>query len=854
MTTKIKASNIEQATLENIGGGPKISNVQIANSSYGIIDDTAVSLSGGFIVINGTGFASGCQVIVGNTAAISTTFANSSIVRAQVAAADAGTKPLYVVNVDGGTAIRVNGLTHSATPTWVTGSTLTEGVVDEAISIQLDASLATSYQLQAGSSLPAGLSLAANGLLTGTVTGIQNETTYSFTIEAIDAENQESPRSFSITITVGDPYFYLTTLLLNGDGTNGANNNTFVDSSTNNLAITRNGNPTQGTFSPFSAPDDRWSAYFDGSGDYLSVPGNAAFQFPGDLTLEAWIFWDGTESGGGREIYATGGSGSLDQWGIFSGLLYFAGIASSTSPPTNRWVHIAVTRSGSTIRHFIDGVQSGSGTNGSTIGSTTNTLFIGVRGADLQHPWAGYISNFRIVKGTAVYTSNFTPSTSPLTAITNTSLLTCQSNRFKDNSTNNFAITRNGDVKVTSFSPFKPTGLYSTATNGGSGYFDGSGDYLTSSGSQFTFGTGNFTIEMWVYPTALPSSDLGFFVDTRPSGTNNGFALWMVQTSGYLGLYDGPSGAGVDSTTPVPLNTWSHVALVRNGSSLTAYFNGINVASRTTSSNQTGTSLFIGTARDNPGVSRNHTGYISNLRIVKGTAVYTSNFTPPTSLLTSISNTSILCNFTNGGIIDYTGKNNLETVGTSRIDTSVKKYGTGSIILSPGGGSHYTKMPLTEELKFGTGDFTIECWIYLITNPAGICAVWSNYSSFSAGSLSLFAGHSSANINLFHIAHNGGFPALSSSTTVNSRLGTWTHLAVVRYNGQIKLYINGTSEGTPFASTVALNGVGTSFWVGTTGDSTAANPNCYIDDFRVTKGIARYTSNFTPPTSAHRLR
>ena len=194
-------------------------------------------------------------------------------------------------------------------------------------------------------------------------------------------------------------------------------------------------------------------------------------------------------------------------------------------------------------------------------------------------------------------------------------------------------------------------------------------------------------------------------------------------------------------------------------------------------------------------------------------------------------------------------------IGTAQARTETKKYGSASVLLTAGGGSNYLKIPLNTELKFYAGeDFTIECWIYLITNAAGICVVWSNYSSFSAGSLSLFAGHSSASTNNFLIAHNGGFPALASSTTLNSILNVWTHLAVVRYNAQIKLYINGTSEGTPFASTVALNGVGPSFWVGTTGDAPAANPNCYIDDFRVSKGFARYTSNFTPPISAHKLR
>jgi hypothetical protein len=116
----------------------------------------------------------------------------------------------------------------------------------------------------------------------------------------------------------------------------------------------------------------------------------------------------------------------------------------------------------------------------------------------------------------------------------------------------------------------------------------------------------------------------------------------MTQTNGYLGFFDGPPVEIVNSTSAVSLNQWSHVALVRNGSDLRAYLNGVGVANRTTSSDYTGDDFYIGTARDNPGVTRNYTGYISNLRVVKGSAVYTSNFTPPTAPLTAITNTSLL--------------------------------------------------------------------------------------------------------------------------------------------------------------------------------------------------------------------
>ena len=169
----------------------------------------------------------------------------------QVPAMTAGTYIVYVVNTDGGIAIRVNGLTYSGTPSWVTGSTLPQGSVDSAISIQLSATSDSTitYALQAGSSLPTGLTLSSSGLLSGTITGLSAETTYNFTITATDVELQDSPRTFSITITAGDPYWaYVTTLL---SPTLPAL--PFIDdASTNNFAVTINGDTKPSNFNPYT--------------------------------------------------------------------------------------------------------------------------------------------------------------------------------------------------------------------------------------------------------------------------------------------------------------------------------------------------------------------------------------------------------------------------------------------------------------------------------------------------------------------------------------------------------------------------------------------------------------------------
>jgi hypothetical protein len=214
---------------------------------------------------------------------------------------------------------------------------------------------------------------------------------------------------------------------------------------------------------PSYAVNSYFSNYFDGSGDYLSVPTNTVFDFgTGDFTLEAWIYRTALPEN--SFIISASGSGGLF-WGFATGGDIGWGRTSvawdyqfAGNIVANRWYHVALTRSGTNMRMFINGTQLGSTqTNSTSYNISTTSLNIGSQGANYY--FAGYISNAHVVKGAALYTSNFTPPTAPLTAISGTSLLTCKSSTFIDKSTNNFTITRNGDVIVREIHPFNiPTG------------------------------------------------------------------------------------------------------------------------------------------------------------------------------------------------------------------------------------------------------------------------------------------------------------------------------------------------------------------------------------------------------------
>jgi hypothetical protein len=180
---------------------PKILTVVETDATYTALDDTAMNTAGGYLVITGSDFQSGASVIIDTTTANSTTFVNTSTLRAQVPAKSAGTYNIYVVNPDGGTAIRVNALTYSAFPAFSTAAALSNQNANAAFGVAISASSDSNITYSNTTSLPAGTTLMSNGWFYGTVT-IGVETTYSFTVKATDVELQDTSRTFSLTVII----------------------------------------------------------------------------------------------------------------------------------------------------------------------------------------------------------------------------------------------------------------------------------------------------------------------------------------------------------------------------------------------------------------------------------------------------------------------------------------------------------------------------------------------------------------------------------------------------------------------------------------------------------------------------
>ena len=667
----------------------------------------------------------------------------------------------------------------------------------------------------------------------------------------------------------GDDDFNLVTGLYHFDGSNGAQNSTFIDSSDNNLTVTAGSDvPPQGTFSPFSADEGKWSAQFDGgtAQNQLTIASTADFAFgTGDYTLEAWVYpyslfnsatlgnfvIDFRSSGntGGNYMYI-GVNGSGD------GVLVPVSGNAVAGITLNAWNHIAVARESSTERTFINGVLKGSNTN-TTNFSSNATATIGTRYAAASGgSWCGvdgFISNLRVVKGTAVYTSAFTPSTSPLTAVTNTKLLTCCSNRIRDKSTSAHSFTVAGVPKIKPFGPFKNSAEYDPTVHGGSFLFgqNANTSLSVSHASLFDFGTADYCIEAWLYPTQTSFSN-SWAMWASTIGVNQ---YWAYTDGGgneaAAGFSNYPAGGYSASNSHIlkPFE-WSHCVFQNTGGYENWYLNGTRIYNVQNNPNHgsSATGMLFGRANNYPSYFY-YGGYMSDLRVTTG-ANYNpysnaSTLTVPTAPLTKGSYTRLLLNGTNAKIIDVSGKNNIRTLDNTQLDTTIKKFGTASIEFDHT--NDYLTLPTSEFIPFGNGDFTIECWAYFDSSPngngQGLFQLSNGYLNSTTRGPAAGCSNSTGKWGLYYGTSWSGEVGTATVPSIN----TWYHVALVRNSGTIKLYVDGVEQ-MSFSDTT--NYTDTHFTIGGW-YSTGYLMDGYIDDFRITHK-ARYTSNnFDVPTAAH---
>lgn len=379
--------------------------------------------------------------------------------------------------------------------------------------------------------------------------------------------------------------------------------------------------------------------------------------------------------------------------------------------------------------------------------------------------------------------------------------------------------------------------------------FDGDGDSLfLPHSSEWNLGTGNWTIDFWVYRNGTQTDYAGII-----SSSNSSTEGWEIHfgasgTQNKIRIVSNASGSwasDIDGTTTIPNQEWTHVALVRNGNTLTLYINGVSDGTKDVSGYTYGSGnqgLSIGKLRI--GVSGYHfNGHLDEIRVSKGVARWTTTFTPPSSEHVPDSYTRLLlhCNGTDGSTIfeddSLLGKF-IDVLGDSNISTAEYKFGGASGEFD--GTGDYLSIPSNFNLE--DEDFTIDCWIKFntISGNQGICGRETSGSSYF-----YLAWESGTHIRFRD--YGGSF---DSTFSWSPSADIWYHLAIVRNGDDIKCFIDGTQIGSTQTFSGSFIDRTVSLWVGSA-FSTGYFFNGWIDEFRWSKGIARWTSNFTPPTEEY---
>jgi hypothetical protein len=208
------------------------------------------------------------------------------------------------------------------------------------------------------------------------------------------------------------------------------------------------------------------------------------------------------------------------------------------------------------------------------------------------------------------------------------------------------------------------------------------------------------------------------------------------------------------------------------------------------------------------------------------------------------------------GSTAFTDSSNNSLVFTAaenaQISTAEKKFGTGSAFFSSSGSDGIYASTYGSAFNFGSGDFTVEWWWYPLNLTSN--AYQLIFSSWHGGQEAFWFGTGngrlcvSLNANVFNFDFGFGGTNDNSSIALNQ----WQHCACVRFGNSVKLFVDGvnTDNGTFSGSVDSPSGnidVGGFDYSG----GGFISSHGYVDDLRVTKGVARYTANFTPPTAAH---
>ena len=409
---------------------------------------------------------------------------------------------------------------------------------------------------------------------------------------------------------------------------------------------------------------------------------------------------------------------------------------------------------------------------------------------------------------------------------------TSDNNNITDSSSNNYSITVTGDTSAGTFSPYR-SGGYST-------YFDGS-DYLqlSATATDLLPETSNTTIEAWVNTTG--TGHVAIFSNFNPPSPFNGMEVGLY--NGYQTIYS--QGSWINNTGGTGVSTindgsWHHLAWVisNSGTTVTTYVDGVqNYTSSITASTTGSSNQRIG-ASSNSTVNRHFTGYISDVRFVKGTAI-TPASGGPTERLTAVTNTQLLaCHLpyiADGSTNDHsiTVNGDVSTKPFSPYD--YEEYSAtdhGGSVYFDGNGDTLEIPHSTNVGAFGTNDFTVQLWYY--TEAINNQDYLIDFRQYGANGDYLSISKNGSNK---IVVAEGGSNRITGTKDIS--LGQWFFITVHRDSGSLKLFVNGEQDGSTYSdSTNYVAGSSGNFIIGKNNGSASYLMQGYLSDIRVTHGSA----------------
>jgi hypothetical protein len=520
------------------------------------------------------------------------------------------------------------------------------------------------------------------------------------------------------------------------------------------------------------------------------------------------------------------------------------GDANLDKPQILRWYHIAWVRTSGNLKCYIDGYLRKDYGSSYDDDLDETTMYIGY---DTTTYFKGWISNVRLVRGSAVYSANFTPPTSNLSIVAGsgiqTEILTCQGDSITDASGRSTSITTHGNAAVAYADPFATTS---------SMYFNGTNAYLKSIMSfenEYQFGLPSYgdghtrwkewSVEFWVYiesDPATPSSDNdfdGIFVVGSSSAVN--FGIGIINTRKIRLMWN--TSNATDSNTAVALNTWTHVAVNCKGKHVTMFVGGSLDSTTATMSaiSENTNNSYIGY---NPDVGKFFDGYLQDLRIrrdggrpldnIRGQTLTAGN-SATTAGITSASNVKLIACHAAATTTDGSGNSvSITANGDPTVTNAAPAADMKSVLFDNSG--DYLSLTLPSG-GFGSGDFCVEMWIHL----KGL----ANYDTFFAttrGATGFNIGTDADGDLVWYDEVGSGSRKIECAEALKDRTKMWHHVAFVRKSGVIYGLLDGSIIGK-YTSTTDFSA--TACWIGSR-DSGNETMNGYISNLRVVVGESVY--------------